>query len=138
MARTQEHRARIQHAVHALRPDRLLHPVVEDRHASPARSRQSLSHLPRVARANVKVFPFKQGPYLNSPLEVAKLILTEPATVRLPGRNAEYQAPAGFYRRQFPGFGRPREAQIVRGGKVVLTLEHPSPSRTARSGKITR
>ena len=75
---------------------------------------------------DAKVFPFAQGPYIDGALEVVTL-LTKPATIRLPGRQAEYQAPAGFFRAQFPVTPGPVSAELLRGGKVVLTLAHPEP-----------
>ncbi|MBS3763445.1 MAG: hypothetical protein KGZ25_09115, partial [Planctomycetes bacterium] len=53
--------------------------------------------------------------------------LTEPALVRLPGRDVEYEAPGGKLRRQFPLTPGPIVAEIVRGGKVVHRLESPEP-----------
>ncbi len=75
---------------------------------------------------DVKVFPFAQGPYVDGALEVVTL-LTKPAIIRLPGRQAEYRAPAGFYRKQFPVTPGPVSAEVLRNGKVVLTLVHPEP-----------
>ena len=94
--------------------------------APPKPDHDSVYLISRKYPPGVKVFPFKQGPYLDGALEVVT-ILTSPATVRLPGRNAEYQAPAGFYRKQFPVTAGPVIAELVRGGAVVLTLEHPEP-----------
>ncbi|HEY3376353.1 MAG TPA: endo-1,3-alpha-glucanase family glycosylhydrolase [Armatimonadota bacterium] len=74
----------------------------------------------------VKVFPFKQGPYLPGMLEVVT-ILPKAATIRLPGRGAEYEAPAGFYRKQFPVTPGPVVAEVYRGGKLALRLENPDP-----------
>ncbi|MGD0093527.1 MAG: endo-1,3-alpha-glucanase family glycosylhydrolase [Planctomycetota bacterium] len=76
--------------------------------------------------AEVKVFPFKQGPYLEGALEVVT-ILPQKATVRLPGRNAEYEAPEGFSRRQFPVTPGPVVVELLRGTQAVLTLESPEP-----------
>lgn len=76
--------------------------------------------------ADAKVFPFKQGPYIEGALEVVT-ILTKPAIVRLPGRNAEYRAPAGLYRKQFPVTPGPVSAELLRNNKVVLRLDHPEP-----------
>jgi len=74
----------------------------------------------------VKVFPFRQGPYRDGALEVVT-ILTAPATIRLPGRGAEYEAPKGFYRRQFPVTPGPVAAELRRDGALVLKLESPEP-----------
>jgi len=75
----------------------------------------------------VKIFPFRRkqpdGPAV---LEVLT-ILTAPAVIRLPGRDAEYEAPAGMYHRQFPLTAGDVVAEVVREGEVVLRLESPEP-----------
>jgi len=101
-----------------------------------------------------KVWPFK-GSGGPRAIEV-RAILTAPATIRLPGRNIEYEAGAGldcigadwankdwekdakamrakdnFCRtqgfRQFPITPGPVIVEVVRGGKVVLRVESPEP-----------
>jgi hypothetical protein len=103
---------------------------------------------------DAKIWPFK-GKGGPRGIEV-KTILTAPATIRLPGRNIEYQAGAGmdwigddytnkdwdkdskamlakdkFCRaqgyRQFPVTPGPVIVEVVRDGKVVLRLESPEP-----------
>jgi hypothetical protein len=73
-----------------------------------------------------KVFPFKVGSQADRSLEVIT-ILPRPATVRLPGRNVAYDAPAGFHLRQFPLAPGPVVAELVRDGKVDQRLESPEP-----------
>lgn len=74
-----------------------------------------------------KIFPFKAnfGPR-DYALEVVT-ILPAPATIRLPGRAIEYEAPAGFYRYQGPLTTGPVIAELIRAGKTVLRLESPEP-----------
>lgn len=92
----------------------------------PTPDRDKLFIISRKYPAGVKVFPFEQGPFLEGAIEVAT-ILTAPAVVRLPGRDAEYEAPAGFFRRQFPVTPGPVAAELVRDGGTVLRLESPEP-----------
>jgi hypothetical protein len=54
-------------------------------------------------------------------------ILPAPATVRLPGRDIEYEAPAGLHVRQFPVTPGPVIAEVVRDTKVAVRLESPEP-----------
>jgi hypothetical protein len=97
-----------------------------------------------------KVWPFKGGNGKRA-IEV-QTILTAPATIRLPGRNIEFEANAGYgwvaedsekkggsaaddktkFRaasgfRQFPATPGPVIVEVVREGKVVLRLESPEP-----------
>ena len=102
---------------------------------------------------NAKIWPFK-GQGGNRAIEI-KTILTAPATIRLPGRNIEYEAKAGVdfifedwenkdwnkesnlakgkWRgraqafRQFPVTPGPVIVEVVREGKVVLRVESPEP-----------
>lgn len=53
--------------------------------------------------------------------------LVKPATIRLPGREIEFEAPAGLSRKQFPVTAGPMIAELVREGKVELRLESPEP-----------
>ncbi|MFA6293878.1 MAG: endo-1,3-alpha-glucanase family glycosylhydrolase, partial [Victivallales bacterium] len=75
---------------------------------------------------DVKVFPFLQGPYRQGVLEILT-ILPEAGTVRLPGRKIEYEAPAGFFRKQFPVTPGSVAAELLRGGKTVIKIESPEP-----------
>ena len=54
-------------------------------------------------------------------------ILPEPAKVRLLGRGPDYDAPAGFFRKQFPVTAGPVAVELYRGGKRVLKLTSPEP-----------
>ena len=75
-----------------------------------------------------KIFPFRSlFPRSQEPWIEVVTILPKPATIRLPGRNAEYEAPAGFYTKQFPTTPGPVVAELVRDDKTVLHLESPEP-----------
>ncbi len=75
----------------------------------------------------VEVYPFQEKYKAgNTCIEVVTL-LAYPATVRLPGRNAEYEAPAGLYFKQFPNTPGYVEAQVIRNGNVTLSLRSPEP-----------
>ncbi len=54
-------------------------------------------------------------------------ILPEPATLRLVGRDAEWQAPAGMSWKHFPLTPGPVIAELVRDGEVQTRLESPEP-----------
>jgi hypothetical protein len=74
-----------------------------------------------------KIFPFKpKQPDAGGVLEVLT-ILPKPARIRLPGRDAEYYAPAGMFWRQFDLKPGPVIAEVVRDGKVDVRLESPEP-----------
>ena len=79
-----------------------------------------------------KIYPFKpKQPDAETVLEVLT-ILTKPATIRLPGRDAEWQAPAGMSWKQFPATPGPVVAELLRSDwmflpKVELRLESPEP-----------
>ena len=45
--------------------------------------------------------------------------------IRLPGRNIEFDAPAGFFRKQFPLRPGPVSAELVRDGKVLVRFKSP-------------
>lgn len=75
---------------------------------------------------DAKSWPFKIRDRRDRALEVLT-ILTAPATVRLPGRDIEYEAPAGMHVQQFPVTPGPVIAEVVRGGKVAVRLESPEP-----------
>jgi hypothetical protein len=97
----------------------------------PATDHDKVYLISRKYPPKVKVFPFEQGPYKEGAIEVVT-ILTTPATVRLPGRNAGYEAPAGFFRKQFPVTPGPVVAELVRRNwlgrpYVVLSLTNPEP-----------
>ncbi len=79
-----------------------------------------------------KIFPFNpKQPDADPVLEVLT-ILTKPATVHLPGRGAEWEAPAGLSWKQFPATPGPVVAELVRSNwlflpRVELHLESPEP-----------
>jgi len=76
---------------------------------------------------DVKIFPFeREQPDGPVGLEVLT-ILTEPATIRLPGRDVEYEAPAGMHYEQFDQPPGEVIAEIVRDGEVTLRVESPEP-----------
>lgn len=72
------------------------------------------------------VFPFDPvTPGSNAVLEVAT-ILTAPAQVRLPGRDAPtYHAPAGLHTHQLPATAGPVVVELVRDDDVIMRLESP-------------
>ena len=70
------------------------------------------------------VFPFQILSPRSGVLEVTTF-LKEPAQVRLPGRDFEYEAPAGLYHRQFPLAPGTVEVHVLRNGKVCTTLLAP-------------
>ncbi len=77
---------------------------------------------------DAKIFPFHAKFQGVEPGVIEVLsILTKPATIRLPGRKAEYEAPAGMHRKQFPVTAGPMIAELVRDGKVEIRLESPEP-----------
>ncbi len=73
-----------------------------------------------------KVYPFHEGARRGRALEVLT-ILTKPGKIRLPGRNIEYDAPAGYHREQFPLKPGAVVAEVIRDGKVDVRLESPEP-----------
>lgn len=74
-----------------------------------------------------KIYPFKpKQPDAEVCLEVLT-ILPRPAKVRLPGRAAEWEAPAGMSWKQFPVTPGPVVAEVVRDGKMAVHLESPEP-----------
>jgi len=75
---------------------------------------------------DAKSWPFKIRDRRDRALEVLT-ILTAPATVRLPGRDIEYESPAGMHVKQFPVTPGPVIAEVVRGGTVAVRLESPEP-----------
>jgi len=75
----------------------------------------------------VTIFPFqRKQPDGPAVLEVVT-ILTAPATIRLPGRDAEWEAPAGMSHQQFDLTVGEVIAEIIRDGEVVLRVESPEP-----------
>lgn len=75
---------------------------------------------------DAKSWPFTIRERRDRALEVLTL-LTAPATVRLPGRDLQYDAPAGLHAAQLPLTPGPVIVEIVRNGKIALRLESPEP-----------
>ena len=77
---------------------------------------------------DAKVFPFTERAYSKGDgvLEVLT-ILPAPATVRVPGRDTEYAAPAGVFVKYLPPKPGPVRVEIVRSGRVDTRLESPDP-----------
>jgi len=75
---------------------------------------------------DAEAWPFTIKARRERALEVITL-LTEPATVRLPGRDIEYDAPAGLHVEQFPIVPVPVTAELFREGELTLRLESPEP-----------
>ena len=75
---------------------------------------------------DAKSWPFRIRDRRDRALEVLT-ILPAPATVRLPGRDIEYEAPAGMHVRQFPVIPGSVIAEVMRDGKVAVRLESPEP-----------
>ncbi len=79
-----------------------------------------------------KIYPFKsKQPDGGGVLEVLT-ILTRPARMSLPGRNAEWEAPAGMSWKQFPLTPGPVVAELTRSSKsgsprVEMRVESPEP-----------
>ena len=71
-------------------------------------------------------FPFRAQRQVDGVLEVLTL-LPRPATVRLPGRSAEFAAPAGLHVEQLPLTPGIVAAELVRDGRTVLRLQAPEP-----------
>ncbi len=76
--------------------------------------------------AGSNIYPFNARRSAEGVLEVTT-ILTKPATIQLPGRDAIYQAPAGLFVKQFPLSPGDVIAQVQRGGKVTLEVKSPDP-----------
>lgn len=76
--------------------------------------------------ADATVYPYHSHRFVDGVLEVST-ILTQPATIQLPGRSESYQAPAGLFARQFPLTPGPVSAQVVRDEKIVLQVDSPDP-----------
>jgi Glycosyl hydrolase family 71 len=74
-----------------------------------------------------RVFPFHDfAPEIGGNLEVLT-ILTKPATVVMPGRDAQWDAPAGLFVRKLPPTAGPVVAELTRGGQTVLSLTAREP-----------
>jgi hypothetical protein len=93
----------------------------------PVPDRDKVYLLYRKYPKGATTFPFKQKqPDAGGVLEVLT-ILPRPASIRLPGREAEYDAPSGIFWRQFDLKPGPVIAAVVRDGRVDVRLESPEP-----------
>ncbi len=54
-------------------------------------------------------------------------ILTRPGRIRMPGRNAEWDAAAGLSWKQFPLTAGPVTVELLRDGQVIRRLDSPEP-----------
>jgi hypothetical protein len=80
----------------------------------------------RNATNNAPIYPFHARRRIDGVFEVLT-ILTAPATIRVPGWGETYEAPAGMFVKQFPlKVGHPA-AEVVRDGRVVLSVVSPDP-----------
>jgi hypothetical protein len=73
-----------------------------------------------------RIFPFKARTRADNVIEVLT-ILPSPAKMRMPGRNAEWDAPSGMSYKQVPLTAGPVVAELVRDGKVAIRLASPEP-----------
>ncbi|MEX0867213.1 MAG: endo-1,3-alpha-glucanase family glycosylhydrolase [Pirellulales bacterium] len=79
-----------------------------------------------------KIYPFKGHTRHGNVIEVLT-ILTQPATIRVPGRKfddgseATWEAPAGFSVRHLPLTPGDVSAELIRAGEVLQKLELPEP-----------
>ena len=96
--------------------------------AAPAPDHDRVYLIYRKYPPGAKIFPFAANftGVEGGAIEVLTM-LPKPGHIRLPGRQAEYDAPAGFFRKQFPVTAGPMIAELVRDGKVDLRLESPEP-----------
>jgi hypothetical protein len=94
--------------------------------APPAVDRDKVYLTFRRYTNDAPIYPFHARRRLDGVFEVLT-ILTAPATIRVPGWNETYEAPAGLFVKQFPlKTGHPA-AEVVRDGKVVLDVVSPDP-----------
>jgi hypothetical protein len=73
-----------------------------------------------------KMYPFRAQTRTDNVIEVVS-ILTAPAKLRMPGRDQEWDAPAGYSFHQAPLTPGPVTVELLRDGKVLKRLEHPEP-----------
>jgi hypothetical protein len=78
--------------------------------------------------ADARTYPFTAWPYARGDgmLEVVT-ILPRPATVRVPGRDMAYDAPAGVFSRTLPLTPGPVTVEVVRDGQISARLDSPDP-----------
>ncbi len=74
-----------------------------------------------------RVYPYREyAPEMSGMLEVVS-ILSQPATIRLPGRNESWDAPAGLSVKKFDPSPGPVSASVIRDGKTVLSFTAREP-----------
>lgn len=73
-----------------------------------------------------ETFPFRSQRFQEGVLEVLTL-LSEPGEIRLPGRDAVYQAPAGLHVAQFPLAAGDVTAELWRRDARVVRVAAPDP-----------
>ena len=94
---------------------------------APGSDRDKVYLLYRKYPRGARIYPFKpKQPDAGGVLEVLT-ILPAAATVRMPGRDAEWLAPAGMSYKQLALTPGAVVAEVVRDGKVAVRLESPEP-----------
>ena len=94
----------------------------------PVTGRDKLYLVYRKYPQGSKIWPFRgKFPRGEAPLLEVVTNLTRPATIKLPGRNAQYEAPAGMSSKVFPNTPGIVAADLLRDGKLVLHVESPEP-----------
>ena len=86
----------------------------------------------RKSPVSAEIYPFKPIQKESDGVIEVLSILTKPGVLRLPGRNAEWRAPAGLSWQHFPVTPGPLKVELLRriwyGRRhVVLSLESPEP-----------
>ncbi|MFW6107394.1 MAG: endo-1,3-alpha-glucanase family glycosylhydrolase [bacterium] len=92
----------------------------------PEPDRDRLYIFSRKYPRGARLYPFEARKYVDGAIEVLA-ILPRPARLRLIGRGAEWDAPAGLSRKQFPLEPGPVAVELVRDGEVAIRLECPEP-----------
>lgn len=72
------------------------------------------------------MYPFQAKTRADNVIDVVT-ILPSAARIRMPGRDAEWDAPAGFSFHEVPLAPGPVIVELVRNGAVQVRLEHPEP-----------
>lgn len=73
-----------------------------------------------------RMFPFQAKTRSDNVIAVVT-ILTRPARMRMPGRDQEWDAPAGLHQYKAPLTAGPVAVELVRSGRVEVRLECPEP-----------
>jgi len=93
----------------------------------PSSEHDKIYLLYRKYPVDAKIFPFQPIQRESDGVLEVLTILPEPAVLRLPGRDAEWEAPAGLSFKHFPVTPGPVVAELLRGGEVQIRLESPDP-----------